>query len=156
MTTAFKVVMAKMQVLGQDTSKLVDCSDVVPKSKAFSGPIKYPASFSQADVQIAVSGFLRIPNYYVLNSTLVHTTALPQPFNRCGSCTNCCSCVSSIVAFCTAIAERRSLVLGLKLGNSQGGYSIYFRSDLSVYTYVICSFTTPSSILRFRDAYISQ
>jgi len=58
MTTAFKIVMAKMQVLGQDVSKLVDCSDVVPKSKPFSGPIKYPASFSKADVQIAVSGFI--------------------------------------------------------------------------------------------------
>ncbi|KIM42047.1 class II peroxidase [Hebeloma cylindrosporum] len=53
MTFAFKLVMAKMQLLGQDVSKLTDCSDVVPKSTAFSGPIKYPASFSQADVQQA-------------------------------------------------------------------------------------------------------
>jgi len=127
MTTAFKIVMAKMQLLGQDTSKLTDCSDVVPKSKPFAGPIKYPASFSQKDVQIAVSGFLRISNYYILNFTLVLTTALPQPFNRCGSCSNCFSCVSSIAAFCRAIAERRSLVLGLKLGIFQGGYSIYFK-----------------------------
>ena len=67
MTTAFKIVMAKMQVLGQNLSKLVDCSEVIPTSKTFTGPIKYPASFSQADVQIAVSGFIRSSNYYVLN-----------------------------------------------------------------------------------------
>jgi hypothetical protein len=47
--------MRKMQLLGQDVTKLVECSEVVPTSAPFTGPIKYPASFSQADVQIAVS-----------------------------------------------------------------------------------------------------
>ncbi|KIM42045.1 class II peroxidase [Hebeloma cylindrosporum] len=55
MTGAFKVVMAKMQVLGQNTKLLTDCSDVIPTSKPFTGPIKYPASFSQSDVQQACS-----------------------------------------------------------------------------------------------------
>ncbi|KAF8155406.1 manganese peroxidase 1 [Crassisporium funariophilum] len=53
MTSQFKAAMAKLQVLGQDTSKLIDCSDVVPVPQPFAGPIKFPASFSQADVQIA-------------------------------------------------------------------------------------------------------
>ncbi|KAF8803342.1 heme peroxidase [Phlegmacium glaucopus] len=52
-TSAFKKVMAKMQVLGQDTKSLIDCSSVVPTSAPFAGPIKFPASFSQADVEIA-------------------------------------------------------------------------------------------------------
>ncbi|KAF8803334.1 manganese peroxidase 1 [Phlegmacium glaucopus] len=56
-TTAFKVVMAKLQVLGQNTKNLIDCSSVVPTSKPFAGPIKYPASFSQADVQISCNEF---------------------------------------------------------------------------------------------------
>nr|UDP83133.1 manganese peroxidase 6 [Cyathus bulleri]UES62904.1 manganese peroxidase 6 [Cyathus bulleri] len=55
MQTQFKAAMAKLQVLGQDTSKLVDCSDVVPVPAAFPGPIKFPASFSQSDVQQACS-----------------------------------------------------------------------------------------------------
>ncbi|KAF8803333.1 manganese peroxidase 1 [Phlegmacium glaucopus] len=53
MTATFKAAMAKMQVLGQNTQDLIDCSSVVPTSAPFAGPIKYPASFSQADVQIA-------------------------------------------------------------------------------------------------------
>jgi len=122
MTTAFKIVMAKMQLLGQDVSKLVDCSDVVPKSTAFTGPIKYPASFSQADVQIAVSGFIRISNTESYSLTLVPTTPLPQPCHGCGSCPNRPPCVSSTVAFCKAIADSCSLVLGLKLGVLEGEY----------------------------------
>ncbi|PPQ72664.1 hypothetical protein CVT24_012642 [Panaeolus cyanescens] len=56
MTSSFASAMAKMQVLGQDTSKLIDCSDVIPVPQALASPhIKYPASFSQANVQIACS-----------------------------------------------------------------------------------------------------
>ncbi|KAF4616559.1 hypothetical protein D9613_008555 [Agrocybe pediades] len=51
MTSQFKAAMAKLQVLGQ--KNLVDCSDVVPVPKPFAGPIKYPATFSQKDVQQA-------------------------------------------------------------------------------------------------------
>ncbi|KAF8963717.1 manganese peroxidase [Flammula alnicola] len=53
MTSAFKAAMAKLQVLGQNTRKLIDCSDVVPVPQSFAGPIKFPASFSKKDVQIA-------------------------------------------------------------------------------------------------------
>ncbi|KAF8191689.1 manganese peroxidase 1 [Pholiota molesta] len=51
MQTQFKAAMAKLQVLGQ--KNLVDCSDVVPVPAPFAGPIKFPASFSQKDVQVA-------------------------------------------------------------------------------------------------------
>ncbi|KAF8886705.1 manganese peroxidase [Gymnopilus junonius] len=51
MLSEFKAAMSKLQVLGQ--KNLVDCSDVVPVPKTLSGSIKYPASFSQSDVDIA-------------------------------------------------------------------------------------------------------
>nr|UDP83131.1 manganese peroxidase 4 [Cyathus bulleri] len=51
MQTQFKAAMARLQVLGQDTNKLVDCSDVVPVPASFPGPIKFPASFSLKDIQ---------------------------------------------------------------------------------------------------------
>ncbi|KAF8184670.1 manganese peroxidase 1 [Pholiota molesta] len=51
MQTQFKAAMAKLQTLGQ--KNLVDCSDVVPVPAAFAGPIKFPPSFSQSDVQVA-------------------------------------------------------------------------------------------------------
>ncbi|KAF9554086.1 manganese peroxidase [Agrocybe pediades] len=51
MMSQFKAAMAKLQVLGQ--SNLVDCSDVVPVPKTFTSAIKFPASFTQVDVQQA-------------------------------------------------------------------------------------------------------
>ncbi|KAF8153853.1 manganese peroxidase 1 [Crassisporium funariophilum] len=53
MTSEFRAAMAKMQVLGQDTRRMVDCSDVVPVPKPFTSQIKFPASFTKQDVQIA-------------------------------------------------------------------------------------------------------
>ncbi|KAF8805284.1 manganese peroxidase [Phlegmacium glaucopus] len=52
-TTVFKQAMAKLQVLGQNTKKLIDCSEIVPTSTPFTSDIKFPASFSQADVEIS-------------------------------------------------------------------------------------------------------
>ncbi|KAF8995239.1 heme peroxidase [Cyathus striatus] len=40
-------------VLGQDVNKMVDCSDVILQPAPFAGPIKFPASFSMADVEQA-------------------------------------------------------------------------------------------------------
>lgn len=53
MMARFKAAMTKLQVLGQ--TGLTDCSDVIPVPAPFAGPIRYPASFSQSDVQIACS-----------------------------------------------------------------------------------------------------
>jgi hypothetical protein len=74
MVTEFAAAMAKLQVLGQDSSRLIDCSDVrifwfpattkliihthikvVPVPKPFTDRIKFPPTFTQSDVEIAVS-----------------------------------------------------------------------------------------------------
>ncbi|KDR67446.1 hypothetical protein GALMADRAFT_147216 [Galerina marginata CBS 339.88] len=47
----FHDAMQKLQLLGQ--TGLTDCSDAIPVPKTFAGPIKYPASFSQANLKIA-------------------------------------------------------------------------------------------------------
>nr|BAU36965.1 manganese peroxidase [Pholiota nameko] len=61
MVTEFAAAMAKMQVLGQNKAKLIDCSDVIPKSAPFTTAIKYPATFSRAQVQQACH-ILPFPN----------------------------------------------------------------------------------------------
>ncbi|TFK35411.1 manganese peroxidase 1 [Crucibulum laeve] len=70
MQTQFKAAMAKLQVLGQDVKRMVDCSDVVPVPATFKGPIKFPATFSQRDVQQACPE-LRFPT--------LQTVAGPAP-----------------------------------------------------------------------------
>ncbi|KAF8997383.1 MnP-atypical-a, class II peroxidase [Cyathus striatus] len=69
MQTQFKAAMAKLQVLGQNTRKLIDCSDIVPVPAAFPGPIKFPGSFSKKDIQQACP--LPFPN--------LQTVAGPAP-----------------------------------------------------------------------------
>uniref|UniRef100_A0A8H8CF79 Peroxidase n=1 Tax=Psilocybe cubensis TaxID=181762 RepID=A0A8H8CF79_PSICU len=61
MMAEFKAAMAKLQVLGQNTAKLIDCSDIVPVPQPFTQAIKYPASFSRQDVQVACP-ILPFPN----------------------------------------------------------------------------------------------
>ncbi|PPQ85500.1 hypothetical protein CVT25_006580 [Psilocybe cyanescens] len=61
MVTEFKAAMAKLQVLGQNRAKLIDCSDVVPVPKPFNSNIKFPATFSRKDVQVACP-ILPFPN----------------------------------------------------------------------------------------------
>ncbi|KAF8993196.1 MnP-atypical-a, class II peroxidase [Cyathus striatus] len=53
MVSSFAAAMAKLQVLGQNVNTMVDCSDVIPEPAPFAGPIKFPASFSMADVEQA-------------------------------------------------------------------------------------------------------
>ncbi|KAF8274525.1 manganese dependent peroxidase 1 [Lactarius quietus] len=58
MADAFGNAMAKLAVLGQDTSNMIDCSEVipVPKSLPFEhSQCVYPAGFSKADVEQACS-----------------------------------------------------------------------------------------------------
>jgi hypothetical protein len=55
MVSSFKIQMAKLAVLGQNTTKLIDCSDVIPvpkarkRSKAF-----LPANTSMSDIEASV------------------------------------------------------------------------------------------------------
>jgi len=53
MMTQFGAAMAKLQVLGQDTKKLIDCSDVIPVPATVGGKVDIPASFTSADIQVA-------------------------------------------------------------------------------------------------------
>jgi len=53
MMTEFGAAMAKLQVLGQNTNALIDCSDVVPVPVVIKGTVKIPGSFTREDIQIA-------------------------------------------------------------------------------------------------------
>jgi hypothetical protein len=61
MASQFQAAMAKMSVLGHNVNDLIDCSDVIPIPKPLTAPITFPAGFSRADVQQAVSA----QSYYV-------------------------------------------------------------------------------------------
>jgi hypothetical protein len=57
MVKAFRDAMAKLAVLGQDTSNMVDCSEVIPEPKPL--PVAncrsvFPPGFTNADVDEAV------------------------------------------------------------------------------------------------------
>ena len=57
MAFAFRNAMAKLAVLGQDTSHMIDCSEVIPEPKSL--PLEnsqsvFPPGFSNADVEQAV------------------------------------------------------------------------------------------------------
>ncbi|VDC07243.1 unnamed protein product [Peniophora sp. CBMAI 1063] len=53
MMSSFAAAMAKLAVLGQDTSKMVDCSDVIPVPKTLTKAATFPAGLSNADVEQA-------------------------------------------------------------------------------------------------------
>ncbi|KAI0790377.1 manganase peroxidase [Abortiporus biennis] len=51
--SAFKAAMAKMAVLGQDTSKMVDCSEVIPVPKPLTKAATFPAGLGIKDIEQA-------------------------------------------------------------------------------------------------------
>ncbi|KAI0041317.1 class II peroxidase [Auriscalpium vulgare] len=53
MASSFKAAMAKLAVLGQDTSTMVDCSEVIPVPPPFTGTATIPAGLSQNDIEQA-------------------------------------------------------------------------------------------------------
>ncbi|KAI0275203.1 manganese peroxidase 3 [Gloeopeniophorella convolvens] len=55
MVSSFQAAMSKLAVVGQDTSKMVDCSDVIPVPPALpNGDVSFfPAGFTNADVEQA-------------------------------------------------------------------------------------------------------
>ncbi len=60
----FADAMAKLAVLGQDTSNLIDCSEVIPEPKplpAANSHSAFPPGFTNADVDQAVQFFLSLP-----------------------------------------------------------------------------------------------
>lgn len=54
MTSAFTAAMAKLSVLGQDKKELIDCSDVIPNSKPFTGSAHLPAGSTLNDIEASV------------------------------------------------------------------------------------------------------
>ncbi|KAI0298624.1 manganese peroxidase 3 [Russula brevipes] len=55
MRSSFKKHMEQLAVLGQDVGKLVDCSDVIPESKPYSGKPRLPAGTSSEDIEQSCS-----------------------------------------------------------------------------------------------------
>jgi cytochrome c peroxidase len=57
MSKAFRDAMAKLAVLGQDTSNMIDCSEVIPEPKplpAANSRSVFPPGFTNADLDQAV------------------------------------------------------------------------------------------------------
>ncbi len=54
MRSAFTAAMAKLSVLGQNTRNLVDCSDVIPVPKPFTGSAHLPAGSTLQDIEVSV------------------------------------------------------------------------------------------------------
>ncbi|KAJ7489140.1 manganese peroxidase 3 [Mycena latifolia] len=53
MQSKFKAAMMKLATVGQDTSKLIDCSDVIPVPKPVVGSPHLPAGLSMSDIEQA-------------------------------------------------------------------------------------------------------
>ncbi|KAI0051238.1 class II peroxidase [Auriscalpium vulgare] len=53
MAASFKAAMAKLAVLGQDLSTMVDCSEVIPVPKPFTGQAMLPAGLTENDIEQA-------------------------------------------------------------------------------------------------------
>jgi hypothetical protein len=54
MVSSFKIQMAKLAVLGQDTTKLIDCSEVIPVPKPRKRKAHLPAGTSPDDIEASV------------------------------------------------------------------------------------------------------
>ena len=54
MTSEFKKAMAKLAVLGQDISQMVDCSELIPEPKPLTVSARFPAGFTISNVEQAV------------------------------------------------------------------------------------------------------
>ncbi|KIJ56380.1 class II peroxidase [Sphaerobolus stellatus SS14] len=61
MSASFKAAMAKLAVVGQDTRRMIDCSEVVPLPKPATRKASFPATKTRKDVQQACL-FLPFPN----------------------------------------------------------------------------------------------
>lgn len=54
MQSSFKAAMLKLSLLGQDQSKMVDCSDVIPVPASVTTSPHLPAGMTQNDIEQAV------------------------------------------------------------------------------------------------------
>ncbi|KAI0027370.1 manganese peroxidase 3 [Vararia minispora EC-137] len=77
MARTFQSAFAKMQILGQEESDLIDCSEVIPIPAPFTGKGMLPAGFTRADVQQAcrASPFPTLPT---APGPVTSVAAIPQ------------------------------------------------------------------------------
>jgi manganese peroxidase len=54
MVSSFRIQMAKLAVLGQDTARLIDCSEVIPVPKQRKRKVHLPAGTSPGDIEASV------------------------------------------------------------------------------------------------------
>jgi manganese peroxidase len=59
MVSSFKTQMAKLAVLGQDTTKLIDCSEVIPVPKPRKRKAHLPAGTSLDDIEASVRALVQ-------------------------------------------------------------------------------------------------
>ena len=99
MTAAFKAAMAKLAVVGQDTSKMVDCSEVIPSTFSDEGlkfrfwsfcivppPLPagvvpmFPAGLSNKDIEQAVSYLITfLSNIFCNRIPVLQCASAPFP-----------------------------------------------------------------------------
>ncbi|KAI0031561.1 manganese peroxidase [Vararia minispora EC-137] len=77
MAQSFQSAFAKMQVLGQDTSQLIDCSEVIPISKPFTGQAMFPAGLTKSDVEQACAS-TPFPTLPTAPGPVTSVAAIPQ------------------------------------------------------------------------------
>jgi hypothetical protein len=82
MSKAFRDAMAKLAVLGQDTSNMIDCSEVIPEPKplpAANSHSVFPPGFTNADVDQAVPFFPRCVECFT-NNCVRQCASTPFPY----------------------------------------------------------------------------
>jgi hypothetical protein len=79
MQSEFKAAMAKLAVIGQDVSKLIDCSDVIPVPKPVVGTPHLPAGLSMNDIEQAVRYMDILTNVTRLTSNVSARQPLSPP-----------------------------------------------------------------------------
>ena len=110
---AFGDAMAKLAVLGQDTSNMVDCTEVIPEPKplpAANCHSVFPPGFTNADVDQAVRSPLSSTLYFSLTAILSvwqHTLSIPP--NKSWSSHPRRSCVSRVLLLATSFGYKLAL-----------------------------------------------
>ena len=74
MNDDFVRVMHKVSTLGQDTSKLVDCSEVIPEPEGYDSPAYFPNGTTYDDVQQACAA-MSLPSLVTQPGSTTSVTA---------------------------------------------------------------------------------
>lgn len=64
MAREFSKAMVKISLLGQDKSKMVDCSDVIPQATPLRSKSYFPANLTVQDLEKTVSSFETLYKVY--------------------------------------------------------------------------------------------